>query len=240
MAQKSDALPKRTPDTHPDLLDAAEMHANKQLRDGIAKALADKRLDLGKVQSVADLFREHVAPIEKELHEAGIKTHGEMDRAKLIPYAVHHMGAKHDGERIVSKAGQTLTNDQIRAHMKANGFHEPAYITQAPSMRGAKNFYSHYFPIRGGGSKTLTGKATDRGTFDAHPETLVEGAARTRSLLDNNEGFTKFISHVAYRMAGKDGKVSVRNWAKPSCAICCNASTSDVIRVIVTPAFSRV
>jgi hypothetical protein len=32
----------------------------------------------------------------------------------------------------------------------------------------------------------------------------------------------------------------MRNWAKPSCSRLCSASTSEVIRVMVTPAFSDV
>jgi hypothetical protein len=77
--------------------------------------------------------------------------------------------------------------------MRKNGVEEPAFLTQAPNTRGAKNFYvaSDRAPVI---RKTArTGEATRKGTFDAHPETLRENAAKAQGLADATDGFTGFI-----------------------------------------------
>jgi len=90
------------------------------------------------------------------------------ERAALIPFAARR--GMHDH----------ASNERIRAQMGAEGFGEPAFITQAPNMRGAKNFYQHWSSARATvGTHARTGQATVKGTFDAHPDTLLESVARS-------------------------------------------------------------
>jgi hypothetical protein len=92
--------------------------------------------------------------------------------------------------------------DQIRAHMTASGVKEPAFITQRPNERGAKNFNVRGERPVGIGGPRRTGEATRKGTFDAHPDTLVEGAARTQGLVDATDGFRNTIKEFAVRKVG--------------------------------------
>jgi GNAT superfamily N-acetyltransferase len=97
-----------------------------------------------------------------------------------------------------------LSARAIRAHMRREGVKEPAFITQAPGRRGAGNFFiSGHKPQKISGKRT--GEATRKGTFDADPETLVEGAARSQGLVDATEGFRGFVDEFAQR--GKTGGV---------------------------------
>lgn len=98
--------------------------------------------------------------------------------------------------------GKEVTIERIRAHMKANNVKEPAFLTQAPNQRGARNFN-----IRGERMQTIrserrTGAATTRGVFDPHPDTLKENAAKARGLVDAVETWSDFINQVAVREPG--------------------------------------
>lgn len=213
--------------------------ANRALQTEIKKALDNKKLDLAGVDKAAAAYRDVVAPLEKKLTDMGVLDAAQADRAKLIPYAVRNMGAKHrreyyrthDGDRlspsevnhmratmsrddfrsmvvkvpeaVVSKNGKPLTNAQIRAHMKEHGVKEPAFVTQAPNMRGGRNFFISSHEPKKLSNARRTGEATRKGTFDAHPDTLVEGAARMQGLVDANDGFRGFIDEMGRREGGK-------------------------------------
>jgi hypothetical protein len=85
--------------SHFDELDNAGKRANKHLRRQIGRVLNDKKANLDEVQAAARKYEKVVAPIQKKLTDRGLLAEGQADKAKLIPYAVQHMGAKHDPEK---------------------------------------------------------------------------------------------------------------------------------------------
>jgi hypothetical protein len=258
-------------------LPKSSKRANRQLVKAIDDVLKENT-DMGKVRAAARRYEEITAPVQKKLTERGLLAEGQADKAKLIPYAVRRMGAKHDPEKglVVKKkvyrAGSSkatrkeriaqleqivkyseesakrqessgkyafgqanavhmrkvvedaraeikalratkdakggvvqdvpLRPQVIRAHMRKNGEAEPAFLTQAPNMRGAKNFYRAADKAPSLRTARRTGEATRKGTFDAHPDTLRENAARAQGLADATDGFTNFIDEFGHR----DGK----------------------------------
>lgn len=208
--------------------------ANKTLRKRLQKVIDDPKADLSKVETAARQYEELLRPVQRKLVKKGLLGEGQEARAKMIPYAVRNMGAKHDPEhwvdsagdrvsrgdvlraqredptaareeythvpaRLVDKKGAELPDKAILAHMKKNGVEEPAFITQAPNQRGSRNFN-----VRNERAVTIntgrrTGEATRKGTFDADPEVLVEGAARAQGLVDATRGFRKTIKEFAVR-----------------------------------------
>jgi hypothetical protein len=101
--------------------------------------------------------------------------------------------------QLLDRSGRPLSTESIRAHMQAHGVKPPTYVTQAPGQRGARNYFvSSGQPPRISGG-TRTGAATVRGTFEAHPDVLVEGVARTQGLIDAAEGFGATVREFAHK-----------------------------------------
>jgi hypothetical protein len=111
--------------------------------------------------------------------------------------------ARREAERL--REGGTLriplSNEEIRAHMAAHGVSEPAFVTQQPGARGARNFFvaTHRPPDAGPGGRT--GAAVREGTFDIHPDTLVEQSARAQGLITAADRFSRFVGEFAARDA---------------------------------------
>jgi hypothetical protein len=100
---------------------------------------------------------------------------------------------------MVDEHGRKLSTEAIRQHMRESGVAEPAFITQAPNARGARNFNVRSERPVAISNARRTGEATRKGTFDAHPETLVEGAARAQGLVDATDGFRRTVKDFAVR-----------------------------------------
>jgi hypothetical protein len=106
---------------------------------------------------------------------------------------------------LVDEHGNRLTVEQIRAHMAAHGHEEPAFVTHAPNMRGAKNFYVPTTKAPQVHTDARTGAAVKQGTVDYHPETLVEQSAKSQGLIDAHDGFQAFVHE--FGMRGGSGKL---------------------------------
>lgn len=88
---------------------------------------------------------------------------------------------------------------EIRSHMAERGVKPPAYVTQAPGQRGARNYFvSSGQPPRVTGG-TRTGAATVHGTHEAHPDVLIEGVAKAQGLIDAAEGFGATVREFAHK-----------------------------------------
>lgn len=184
-------------------LTGARLQANRRTQKQIEKAIK-KPAKLAKVEGAAARYRGLTKPMQEELVKRGVITRAESEAA-LVPYAVRRMGAKHDPESgKLTVKGKELPAAQIRAHMKEAGEPEPAYVSQAPGQRGAKNFFVSSDKPVSVPRQRRTGEATRKGTFDTDPEVLVETAARSRGLGDAQEGFSRFVSTFAHK--GKSGK----------------------------------
>lgn len=208
-------------------LTPAEMSANRTLRAGLEKAVENAKagkFDPAQVrQSIERSYGPLVKRLQAKLAEYGMLPAERAARAELIPFASRKMGAHRAPERdvvivgrdgdvrlplptIVDRTGRELSNERIRAQMAAEGHPEPFFVTQAPNTRGARNFYSHWASAKATvGAQARSGQATIKGTFDAHPETMVEQVARMQGMIDAHEGFARAMSQGVYR---KDGKVA--------------------------------
>lgn len=183
-------------------LGPAGKRTNERLRVKLGKAIdraESGKLDLAKVKLAVDEYAKQSHAGQAALVSRGMLDAEQADRASLMPYAVRRMGAKHDGDKLVDPAGRTLTTAAIKAHMAAHGEKPPAFLSQAPNARGARNFYVNAAkPPKATGAKR-TGEATRKGTFDAHPDTLTEQAARTQGLTDAFDHFQQFVDEFGYR-----------------------------------------
>jgi hypothetical protein len=110
-----------------------------------------------------------------------------------------YRAAKNKPPQLLTPQGRPLSAEAIEAHMQARGVAKPAYVTQAPGQRGAKNFYvsSGQPPRITGGPRT--GRATRAGTFEAHPDVLTEGVTKAQGLIDAADGFTNTIREFAHK-----------------------------------------
>lgn len=182
-------------------LSPSKLRANRETVKQIDKAL--KKPDVGdKLTNVAERYAEIMGPLQEGLIKRGMLAEAQAAKAPLIPYAVRHMGATYDKKAGVftNKAGDIVTTSDIRAHMKANGVKPPAFVTQAPGMRGAKNFFLSSSRAPNIGNKgPRTGLATKEGTHDVSPRVLVEGAARAQGLIDAADGFTAMVKEFAHK-----------------------------------------
>lgn len=180
---------------------------------GIVRPLQDKLVDsglLGKQQA-------EMAPLipyaTRHMGAKFVKEHYRQGGKKLSKTQVRELRQTHSPDEfsaLVEKVpgrlragGKELSADAVRAHMKANGFEEPAYVTQAPGTRGARNYYVAQHEAPSVSTRQRTGEATRKGTFDAHPDVLREGAARMQGLVDAHEGYSKFVGEFANRGADK-------------------------------------
>jgi len=192
-----------------DGLSKAGKRANKQLRHDIEKALSSKKLDLGQVREAAKAYADRARPLEDNLVTHGLLDREQADMARLMPYAVRRMGAKHDGDRLVGPDGDTLHADVIREHMtEHHDGPDPSFLSQAPNSRGGRNFFVSSARAPSAGVHRRTGEGTRGGTYDAHPDTMTEQAARAQGLVDAHEGFGGFLDEFAYRKRGAKGKAT--------------------------------
>lgn len=196
-------------------LTGAKARANRDLRQNLSKALESG--DLDRVEAQAREYQQITAPLQKQLVKRKLLDEGQEERARLTPYAVRRMGATQENGRMVRpvkvvrvKGGKRVETTEnvpvrvkaVRAHMRKTGESEPAFVTQAPNMRGGRNFnVRSERPVTVTGPKR-SGEATRQGTFDADPEVLVEQAARSQGLVDATDGFRKTIKRFGHRNAG--------------------------------------
>lgn len=171
---------------YPELSDAQKV-ANRALRKQIKGALKSKKFKPERLQAAAGAYRKAIEPLERKLVGTGMLSAAQAEKAKLIPYATRRMGSK------------DFTPEQIREHMAATGTKEPAFVTQAPNARGARNFYVSSERPPSLGKAKRTGEATRKGTFDASGEALVEQGVRMRGLIDAHEGFQGTVGEFAHR-----------------------------------------
>lgn len=202
---------------------------------------AAEKMDEAAVAKAARESKAVGAPLQKRMaRKTGLLDVAEAERAALKPYAIQKMGARDDGKRLVSRDGSPLSNEQILAHMDANGVSAPAFVTHAPNQRGAKNFYvAQTRPPAAIGSGRRTGESVRTGVMDVHPDTLVESAVRTQGRIDAAEGYGRLVRDFGYK---PKGKLLVGNYAKVSRVVDELNAVEDATQfkaVRLVPQFSR-
>lgn len=114
--------------------------------------------------------------------------------------------------QLLTAEGAPLRAPEIRAHMRERDVPEPTYVTQAPGRGGASAFYVSSNRPQSVPRATRTGAGTAQGTFEGHPDVLVEGAARAQGLIDAADGFTATIKEFAHKPSL--GKLKTRTEAE--------------------------
>jgi hypothetical protein len=180
-----------------DALGPSQALANRTLRKQIDKAIASNP-DPVALKQAAERYAQVVAPRQAALVAHGLLDTAQVEKAPLVPYAVRHMGAE-PGEHGPVRGGAPVATAEIRAHMKRSGVEQPVYVTQAPGQRGAKNFFVSSGRPPQISTGTRTGAATVKGTLDAHPDVLLEGAAKMQGLIDAADGYTATVHEFAHK-----------------------------------------
>lgn len=97
-----------------------------------------------------------------------------------------------------------LTTDEIKAQMlKETGADDAAFLTQAPSSRGARNYFVAQTQAPSIGGRRRSGEAVRQGIFDADPVTMEESAVRAQGLIDAAEGWKRMVDEASYREGDK-------------------------------------
>lgn len=177
----------------------SEQVLNRRLRTEIDKAIR-KNPDPVRLRQTAEDFQRVMESRQKGLVERGMLAKAQTVKAPLVPYAVRHMEGVKPGEKgpVHTDDGTPVTAAEIEAHMRARGVARPAYVTQAPGQRGARNFYVSSGQPPRVTSGTRTGRATLAG-FEAHPDVLTEGVTKAQGLIDAADGFTNTIKEFAHK-----------------------------------------
>lgn len=176
----------------------SEQVLNRRLRTEIDKAIR-KNPDPVRLRQTAEDFQRVMESRQKGLTERGMLAKEQTVKAPLVPYAVRHMeGVKPSEKGPVHADGSPVSAAEIEAHMRARGVARPAYVTQAPGQRGAKNFYVSSGQPPRVTSSTRTGRSTLTG-FEAHPDVLTEGVTKAQGLIDAADGFTNTIKEFAHK-----------------------------------------
>lgn len=115
--------------------------------------------------------------------------------------------------RLVGPTGKTLSNQEIVAHMKANGVpvnnRKPAvaYLPHREDVRGARAYYQTAFK----GSRTnldrqkRTGAAQEKGTYELSYDLPKEHALRTRGVINRIEEHDRLVNQAGRKR--DDGKL---------------------------------
>jgi hypothetical protein len=185
-------------------LSPAEKRANFKLRQQLDLALRDKNLDLGSLVATAKQYTAEVGPRQAALVERDIVTPEQARMAPQVNYAVQEMGAKwNPKEKQLEVDGVPLPIERIEAHMRENDVDSGAYVSQAPGQRGARNFFSSWHEPRGISSKTRTGEAVRKGTFEVDREAGAENLARPEGLRQAFDNYAKWVGENRFQKKGE-------------------------------------
>jgi hypothetical protein len=99
-----------------------------------------------------------------------------------------------------SESLQPVTVARVRAK-RGEGAIEPAFVTESPIQRRSAALPSEKPSIAV--REMRTGEAVRKGTFDAHPATLIEQAMASSRLVDAAKAREKFIEDFGYRENAK-------------------------------------
>jgi hypothetical protein len=142
----------------------------------------------------ASFTKEHIPPAAIRW----IDTRGDYE-GRVLAQLDREARASYKERRTVAPREVPVTAAEIRSHMAKRGVKPPAYVTQAPGQRGARNYFVSSGQPPRITSGTRTGAATVHGTHEAHPDVLVEGVAKAQGLIDAAEGFGATVREFAHK-----------------------------------------
>jgi hypothetical protein len=208
-------------DSRPILRGKAKRAENEIMLDSIKTAIAkaeranEKDLaEIGRLFEAKDVYRAAEQELMKKLVKEGLYTKEMVDYARVVPYAVYHMGARWDEglqELVQSATGKVLDTEAITNNMKSQGVGTPGFITQAPGWRSAGSFYQP-IDLRSGrhgfiNRRSRTGNASAQGTWDASLGAAEEYLKRSQSILSRIEGVDRAVREEAVRVVREDGSL---------------------------------
>lgn len=184
----------------------AKMAANEQLRTQLSKALAAKGTNFEKLLASANDFNKRRNAIDTELIKRNVIPKDQAERRRVLPAAVRHMGARYDPQTKTIRAqdGGQLPTAVVKKLLQADPklASDPAFISQAPNARGAKNYYRSSDRGATIGKGQFTGSATHEGTYDANPAALEESMVKAQGLLSADTGHKNYLNEFGYRREG--------------------------------------
>lgn len=165
-----------------DGLSRSQLHANKANLGRVEDLLANKKFlaDPSEAFHAAARYRQIQAPLEAILIHGGVLKPDQV-RAKLFPYAQAHMGALYDGQALRDVNGRQLLNEQIQAHMKANGVQDVGFISHKSGIDSSSSFYQATTRQPGLEKHARTGSAFSSGVADHSYEGLTGSIANQAS-----------------------------------------------------------
>lgn len=187
-----------------------EKYTNRANARTIDRVLKDPRAmsNTKEVFAAAKALAGRSGKLADEAVAAKILDPAAAERAKLFPYAQAHMGAKateHTDGTVSLRGGDGsfLSNDQIRAHMRANGVNpdEVGFITHRADLRGARAFHVQFRPGRRQNLDTYhrTGSTFEKGAVASDYGAAVEHLVRTRNVLTNVHETDRLINEAGIR-----------------------------------------
>lgn len=143
---------------------------------------------------------------DRQLHEGHIYPRDQLKRAALSEYAFAHMGAKHDGERIVGPDGAELTDRAIEMHARAEG-RNPDTLAYLPHRLAAQDKRSHHKQLRPGGRPTAggerarTGTLRERGANTIDPAVIRDELTSKLTTVGRARTLDKMVSETGQRLS---------------------------------------
>jgi hypothetical protein len=194
---------------HPNLSPAGKF-ANAKLRKELQKVADNPKVDLAKAKRAGEKYASIVSKRTEGLIEHNVLNKEQSDRAVLMSHATANMGAKHDGEAMVTAEGKPLTTKAMLSdYNKFHGLPEdnkvlPAYVSHKPRSRGDFNQRSER-PVTVATGRT--GASVRMGTLDTSHEAMVSSAARVQGVLDAVKGFKGIADEFSVRDTSNPAKI---------------------------------
>ena len=168
---------------------------NKRQVKSLTEALKEPGA-IDKAFTAAEKIRPTLSAQDEALVAHGLLDPEQATRAKVMPYAMAHMGVTYDHqlqkfvEPGARRAGgvrygrtQDIPTQKILDHIEASGTPVPAFIRHSPGAAGARDFYSAYKLARGALKGHRTGELFRQGAYDHTFEGLAgQVASRAQSL----------------------------------------------------------
>ena len=193
-----------------------EAAGNRETQKQIRKLLKDPEFlrDPSPVFESAAKFTKAQEKRDVESTDLGLLADPET-RAKVVPAAVQHLGAKFDKKSGKFKVGGELLNlRELEGKLREQGI-APGFVSQRPFQKGARNYYRGLKERPTVAVKRRTGEATRRGTAERGQEPMIEQAVRSTVLNTSAKNFDRTIKEFAVKVPERvDGEHKGGKWVK--------------------------
>jgi hypothetical protein len=188
--------------------DAYEKRQNAENVGKVQALLNDKQF-LANPQPVFTAARTYARsqkPVTMQRVHYGDLAPGQASRRPLLPFAVRDMGLKFDEEANAFRdpKGAAVPDSTILKAFKAKGGDPKnlAYVPEARSFKGARNFYINTSKRPFREAQTFKGKNTEGALYSRDYETLIEQAVKARGKVSAHEGVDRLVNEFGHVKPG--------------------------------------